>query len=321
MLAVRSALWMPGTLDTTMAAAPSALGAEPRLTQISGSIARWMAAAAATLEPGRDSVAPCVAEIIKQMFAGPFEYQTCTLLPQALQVLPAPLGNAIAPVEQQYCCQRAESAKVATKCYLRRPRHQTSVGSGRGQTGHINLHYAPAAASPAAGRRAGGGSVLFEAGGQTLGFRPVPVKGGAEARGIVRKLQGALRAKQQSHLYPANSVGAIGAAFASVLMFDLRTSFRDMLLQMREFFVSHGSRQGVQLTAAQIPDFTDPALPSALAPPVSRRARTIVRADRPPQLAACLQDSDKIVGVLKKKFLLRDNEIRKLRDDGVDAET
>jgi len=106
-------------VDVLRAAARNALGAEPRLTQIIGSLARLLAAAAATLEPGRGSVVPCVAEVIKQLFAGPFEYQTSTMLPQAMQALPAPLGGAIAPSEQQRLIQQLKMEKGDTRRFIR----------------------------------------------------------------------------------------------------------------------------------------------------------------------------------------------------------
>lgn len=76
-------------------------------------------AAAAPHGPSRGDVVPVVAEVLRAMFAGPFDYAVSAQLPAALRALPAPLSLALSDPELQRLIQQLKMEKGDSRRFVR----------------------------------------------------------------------------------------------------------------------------------------------------------------------------------------------------------
>jgi len=87
----------------------------PRLVE---ALARLLAAAAPN-GPAKGEVVPGVAEVLRTLLMGPFEYQASGGLPAALRALPSPLGGVLAEPEQQRLVQQLKMEKADSRRFTR----------------------------------------------------------------------------------------------------------------------------------------------------------------------------------------------------------
>mmetsp|Transcript_14583 Transcript_14583/g.37141 ORF Transcript_14583/g.37141 Transcript_14583/m.37141 type:complete len:1090 (-) Transcript_14583:220-3489(-) len=88
------------------------------LPRLVAALARLLAAAAPN-GPTKGEVVPSVAEVLRTLLVGPFEYQTSTGLPAALRALPIPLGTALGEPEQLRLVQQLKMEKGDSRRFVR----------------------------------------------------------------------------------------------------------------------------------------------------------------------------------------------------------
>jgi len=81
-------------------------------------LARLLAAAASN-GPSKGEVVPSVAEVLRALMEGPFEYQASAILPRALKSLPSPLGQALGESEIQRLVQQLKMEKSDSRRFVR----------------------------------------------------------------------------------------------------------------------------------------------------------------------------------------------------------
>lgn len=87
----------------------------PRLT---GALSRLLLAAAPN-GPANGEVVPCVAEVLRTLLTGPFEFAVSSQLMVALKALPGPLGEALGDMEQQRLVQQLKMEKGDARRFVR----------------------------------------------------------------------------------------------------------------------------------------------------------------------------------------------------------
>jgi len=88
------------------------------LPRLVAALARLLAAAAPN-GPTKGEVVPSVAEVLRTLLVGPFEYQASAGLPAALRALPAPLGTALGEPEQLRLVQQLKMEKGDSRRFVR----------------------------------------------------------------------------------------------------------------------------------------------------------------------------------------------------------
>jgi len=88
------------------------------LPRLVGALARLLAAAAPN-GPAKGEVVPSVADVLRTLLIGPFEYTACHGLPQALRALPSPLGAALGESEQHRLIQQLKMEKSDSRRFVR----------------------------------------------------------------------------------------------------------------------------------------------------------------------------------------------------------
>jgi len=88
------------------------------LPRIIAMLARLLAAAASN-GPTKGDVVPTVAEVLRVLLLGPFEYATSSGIPQALRALPSPLGESLPEQEQQRLIQQLKMEKADSRRFVR----------------------------------------------------------------------------------------------------------------------------------------------------------------------------------------------------------
>merc|ERR1711957_361382 len=83
-----------------------------------GVVARLLAAAAHT-GPASGEVVPCLAEVLRTLLAGPFEFAVSSQLLVALRALPKPLGETLGNMEQQRLVQQLKMEKGDSRRFVR----------------------------------------------------------------------------------------------------------------------------------------------------------------------------------------------------------
>jgi len=76
-------------------------------------------AAAAPYGPSKGDVVPTVAEVLRVLLVGPFEYAACAGLPQAFRSLPSPLGASLSEPDQQRLIQQLKMEKADSRRFVR----------------------------------------------------------------------------------------------------------------------------------------------------------------------------------------------------------
>jgi len=90
----------------------------PALPRLVGALVRLLAAAAPNA-PTTTEVVPQVAEVLRVLLAGPFEYEASAGLPAALRSLPAPLCSTLGDPEQQRLVQQLKMEKRDARRFTR----------------------------------------------------------------------------------------------------------------------------------------------------------------------------------------------------------
>lgn len=88
------------------------------LPRLVSALARLLAAAAGN-GPGKGEVVPSVAEVLRTLLMGPFEYQAGAGLPVALRALPPPLGSALPEPDLQRLVQQFKMEKGDGRRFVR----------------------------------------------------------------------------------------------------------------------------------------------------------------------------------------------------------
>mmetsp|Transcript_35921 Transcript_35921/g.78338 ORF Transcript_35921/g.78338 Transcript_35921/m.78338 type:complete len:275 (+) Transcript_35921:1-825(+) len=90
----------------------------PALPRLISALTRVLAAAAPN-GPSKGEVVPGVAEVLRTLFVGPFEYPVSAGLPAALNSLPPPLGSSLSEPEHQRLLQQLKMEKGDSRRFLR----------------------------------------------------------------------------------------------------------------------------------------------------------------------------------------------------------
>merc|ERR1719253_983443 len=90
----------------------------PALPRLIQAMTRVLAAAAPN-GPSKGEVVPGVAEVLRTLFVGPFEYPVSAGLPAALNSLPPPLGSTLSEPEHQRLLQQLKMEKGDSRRFLR----------------------------------------------------------------------------------------------------------------------------------------------------------------------------------------------------------
>jgi len=88
------------------------------LPRLIGAVVRLIAAAAQN-DPTKGEVVPCVADVLRALFTGPFEYPASAQLPAALRQMPRPLGQVLADADQQRLVQQLKMEKSDARRFVR----------------------------------------------------------------------------------------------------------------------------------------------------------------------------------------------------------
>jgi hypothetical protein len=88
------------------------------LPRIIVTIARLLAAAAPN-GPAKGELVPCVAEVLRTLFTGPFEYPTSSQLPNAFRILPKPLAGTLGDADTQRLVQQMKMEKGDSRRFVR----------------------------------------------------------------------------------------------------------------------------------------------------------------------------------------------------------
>lgn len=123
------------TAQATIAETPLKRGvALPRLVE---AFSRLLAAAASN-GPSKGEVVPSLAEVLRTLLSGPFEYEATSNLPAALRALPGPMGEALGEADLQRLIQQLKMDKVDSRRFIRTVlgvAEQFSVALKRAQLG------------------------------------------------------------------------------------------------------------------------------------------------------------------------------------------
>eukprot|EP00927_Polykrikos_kofoidii_P001049 TRINITY_DN10382_c0_g1_i1.p1 TRINITY_DN10382_c0_g1~~TRINITY_DN10382_c0_g1_i1.p1 ORF type:complete len:1143 (+),score=197.71 TRINITY_DN10382_c0_g1_i1:53-3430(+) len=76
-------------------------------------------AAAAPNGPGRGELVPCIADVLRALFTGPFEFTVTSQLPNALRLLPKPLAETLGDTDHQKLVQQLKMEKGDSKRFVR----------------------------------------------------------------------------------------------------------------------------------------------------------------------------------------------------------